>query len=130
MNPDIHNPDCPSRAVLDRISDKWTPLIVLVLRDGPMRFTHLRLGVGGVAPKVLAETLRRLERDGLLTRTAYAEVPPRVEYELTALGHSLTEPISAVAVWAEEHTRQITRARDRYDGRSVGSPRPSPSPRL
>jgi DNA-binding HxlR family transcriptional regulator len=128
MKPDIYNPDCPSRLVLDRVSDKWGPLIVLVLREGPMRFTHLRLGVGGVAPKVLAETLRRLERDGLLTRTAYAEVPPRVEYELTALGHSLAEPISAVATWAEEHTRQITRARDRYDRRSVGSLRPGPAP--
>lgn len=72
---------------------------------------------------MLAETLRRLERDGLLTRTAYAEVPPRVEYELTALGHSLAEPISAVAAWAEAHTRQITRARGRYDRRSVGSMR-------
>jgi len=71
--------------VLDRISDKWTALIVLVLRDGSLRFSHLRGRVGGVAPKVLTETLRRLERDGLLTRTAYAEVPPRVEYELTAL---------------------------------------------
>jgi len=130
VNPDIHNPDCPSRAVLDRISDKWTPLIVLVLRDGPMRFTHLRLGMGGVAPKVLAETLRRLERDGLLTRTAYAEVPPRVEYELTALGQSLAEPIAGVAAWAEEHTRQITRARDRYDRRSMGTVRERPSSKL
>jgi DNA-binding HxlR family transcriptional regulator len=119
MKPDIHNPDCPSRIVLDRISDKWTALIVLVLRDGRLRFSHLRVRVGGVAPKVLTETLRRLERDGLVTRTAYAEVPPRVEYELTALGHSLGEPITAITAWAEEHMRQITRARERYDGRAT-----------
>jgi DNA-binding HxlR family transcriptional regulator len=109
MKPDIHNPDCPSRGVLDRISDKWTALIVLVLRGGPLRFSDLRIRVGGVAPKVLTETLRRLERDGLLTRTAHAEVPPRVEYELTALGHSLAEPITAITARAEEHMRQITR---------------------
>ena len=70
--------------MLDRISDKWTALIVLVLLDEPLRFSDLRIRVGGVAPKVLTETLRRLERDGLITRTAHAEVPPRVEYELTA----------------------------------------------
>jgi DNA-binding HxlR family transcriptional regulator len=119
MKPDIHNPDCPSRVVLDRISDKWTALIVLVLREGPLRFSHLRVRVGGVAPKVLTETLRRLERDGLLTRTAYAEVPPRVEYELTAVGRSLVEPITAITGWAEEHMRQITRARERYDRRAA-----------
>jgi DNA-binding HxlR family transcriptional regulator len=120
VKPDIHNPDCPSRTVLDRISDKWTALIVLVLRDGPLRFSHLRVRVGGVTPKVLTETLRRLERDGLLTRTAYAEeVPLRVEYELTALGHSLAEPITAITAWAEEHMRQITRARERYDRRAA-----------
>jgi DNA-binding HxlR family transcriptional regulator len=115
MKPNIYNPDCPSRVVLDRLSDKWTALIVLVLRDGPLRFSTLRTRVGGVAPKVLTETLRRLERDGLLTRTAYAEVPPRVEYELTALGYSLAEPITAMTAWAEEHMRDITRARKRYD---------------
>ena len=115
LKPDIYNADCPSRSVLDRIGDKWTALIVLVLRDGPLRFSRLRTRVGGVAPKVLAETLRRLERDGLLTRTAHAEVPPRVDYELTALGYSLAEPITAMTAWAEEHLRDITRARERYD---------------
>jgi DNA-binding HxlR family transcriptional regulator len=92
---------------------------VLVLRDGPLRFSDLRIRVGGVAPKVLTETLRRLERDGLLTHTAHAEVPPRVEYDLTALGHSLAEPITAITAWAEERMRQITRARERYDGRAA-----------
>jgi DNA-binding HxlR family transcriptional regulator len=119
MKPDIHNPDCPTRTVLDRISDKWTALIVLILRDGPLRFSHLRDRVGGVAPKVLTETLRRLERDGVLTRAAYVEVPPRVEYELTELGHSLVEPITAIAAWAEEHMHQITQAREQYDRRAA-----------
>jgi DNA-binding HxlR family transcriptional regulator len=74
--------------VLDRIGDKWTVLVVLLLGGGPMRFSELRGRLGRVAPKVLTQTLRRMERDGLVTRTIYAEVPPRVEYTLTGLGHS------------------------------------------
>jgi DNA-binding HxlR family transcriptional regulator len=101
--------------VLDRISDKWTTLIMLVLLDGPLRFSQLRARVGGAEPKVLTDTLRRLERDGIVTRTAYAEVPPRVEHELTTLGRSLEQPITAIASRAEEHMRDITRARQCYD---------------
>jgi DNA-binding HxlR family transcriptional regulator len=119
MKPSIYAPDCPSRTVLDRISDKWTALIVLVLLGGPLRFSQLRTRVGGVAPKVLSETLRRLERDGIVTRTDHHEMPPRVEYELTTLGRSLEGPIRAITEWAESHMRQITRARERYDSRAA-----------
>jgi DNA-binding HxlR family transcriptional regulator len=112
---DLFDPDCPTRVLLDRIGDKWTVLVVLLLRNGPMRFSELRTGIGRVAPKVLTQTLRRLERDGLLTRQVFAEVPPRVEYTLTPLGHSLTAPIEAVTDWAESHVWKITDARDRYD---------------
>ena len=77
MKPNVRDPNCPTRAVLNRIGDRWTALIVLVLLDGPQRFTHLRTEVGGISPKVLSETLRRLERDGIVTRTAHAEIPPR-----------------------------------------------------
>jgi DNA-binding HxlR family transcriptional regulator len=101
--------------VLDRIGDKWTVLVVLLLSNGPLRFTELRDGIGRVAPKVLTQTLRRLERDGLLTREVFAEVPPRVEYTLTPLGRSLISPISAVADWAETHVPAISQAQRHYD---------------
>lgn len=112
---DLFDPDCPTRVVLDRIGDKWTVLVVLLLSNGPMRFSALRSGIGGVAPKVLTQTLRRLERDGLLTRKVFAEVPPRVEYTLTVLGRSLIEPIQTVTDWAERHVWRITDAREKYD---------------
>lgn len=97
--------------VLDRIGDKWSVLVVLSLRDGPRRFTELREMIGGVTPKVLTQTLRAMERDGLLTRRVYAEVPPRVEYRLTRLGRSLQAPIEAVTAWAERHVAEIVAAR-------------------
>ena len=112
---DAYDPKCPTRHVLDRIGDKWTVLVVGSLRRGPLRFTQLRLAVGGVAPKVLTQTLRALERDGLLTRTVFAEVPPRVEYELTELGQTLGTPIAAIRDWAELHMSQVVEARARYD---------------
>ena len=112
---DLFNPDCATRLVLDRIGDKWTVLVVLLLSDGPMRFSELRTQLGAVAPKVLTQTLRRIERDGLVTREIFAEVPPRVEYTLTELGRSLTEPISVIGDWAETHLGQITAAQDAYD---------------
>ena len=92
----VLDPDCPSRLVLDRIAEKWTGLVVIALGERTLRFGELRERIGGVAPKVLTQTLRALERDGLVTRTVYAEVPPRVEYALTALGRSLCEPLAVV----------------------------------
>ena len=112
---DLFDPDCPTRLVLSRIGDKWTSLVVLLLSDGTLRFSELRNRVGRVAPKVLTQTLRRMERDGLLVREVFAEVPPRVEYTLTELGRSLTEPISVIGDWAETHLGQITAAQDAYD---------------
>jgi DNA-binding HxlR family transcriptional regulator len=119
MKPNVYDPNCPTRAVLDRIGDKWTALVVLALLDGPLRFSQLRDRIGGVAPKVLTETLRRLERDGILTRTAYPEIPPHVEYRLTPLGRSLAQPMRAVTEWAEHNIARIMRARDRYDARAA-----------
>lgn len=112
---DLFDPNCATRVILDRIGDKWTALVVLRLKDGPRRFTELRDGIGQVAPKVLTQTLRRLERDGLVTREIFAEVPPRVVYALTPMGESLIEPITAVSNWAEEHVPAITRAQEKYD---------------
>jgi DNA-binding HxlR family transcriptional regulator len=112
---DAFDPDCPTRLVLDRIGDKWTVLVVAALSTGTLRFTELRARVGSVAPKVLTQTLRALERDGVLTRTVYAQVPPRVEYRLTDLGHSLAAPIAAIQDWAESHVSQVLAARENYD---------------
>jgi DNA-binding HxlR family transcriptional regulator len=103
------------RKVLDRIGDRWTVLIVAVLSDGTRRFSELRDAIGGITPKVLTQTLRALKRDGLVTRTVYAEVPPRVEYCLTDLGRSLITPIAAVRSWAEQNTEHILATQARHD---------------
>ena len=115
---DAFDPDCPTRVVLDRIGDKWTVLVIGSLTGGSLRFSELRARIGGVAPKVLTQTLRAMERDGLLTRTVHAQVPPRVDYELTPLGASLTAPIATLTDWAEAHLSRILASRERYD--SVG----------
>lgn len=112
---DVLNLDCPSRVVLQRIGDKWTTLVFQVLKHGPQRFSAIRSAVQGVTPKVLTQTLRTLERDGLLTRRVYAQVPPRVEYELTPLGQTLLVPLDAVRAWAEQNASAILHARNTYD---------------
>ncbi len=106
---------CASRVVLDRIGDRWTVLIVVALSDGALRFSQLRAKIEGITPKVLTQTLRALERDGVVTRTIFAEVPPRVEYELTQLGRDLLAPIDAIRLWAEEHAARIVANRERFD---------------
>ena len=112
---DVMSPDCPSRSIMQRMGDKWTPLVFLALESGPRRFSQLRGDIGGVTPKVLTQTLRSLERDGLLTRTIYPEVPPRVEYELTELGASVLGPLEVIREWAQDHAERIIRARNDYD---------------
>lgn len=106
---------CPSRTSLVRIANKWTAMIVIVLGRGRTRFRDLRTTVDGISGKVLTETLRDLERDGLVSRHAYAEVPPRVEYELTELGRTLHGPLCALGDWAEAHIEEVLEARARYD---------------
>src|SRR5215207_6319642 len=108
------DPDCPTRVVLDRVGDKWTVLVIGALADQPRRFTELRSAIGGVAPKVLTQTLRALERDGLVTRTVYAQVPPRVDYELTDTGRSLIAPLGVLTHWAETHVSQILASREAF----------------
>ena len=124
---DAFDPDCPTRVVLDRIGDKWTVLVIGALQDGPLRFSVLRTRIGGVAAKVLTQTLRAMERDGLLTRTVHAQVPPRVDYELTDLGASLTGPIQTLTDWAETHLAQILGARETYDEAAGTAPDPAPT---
>lgn len=106
---------CPSRRLLDRIGDRWTVLVVGTLDNGPRRFSEIRRSVAGVSQKMLTQTLRGLERDGLVTRTVYAEVPPRVEYELTPAGRTLREPLKALERWAIEHFGQVAASWEHYD---------------
>jgi DNA-binding HxlR family transcriptional regulator len=113
----VYAGECPTREALDRIADKWTTLIFGLLEGSPRRFSDLRRGVGGISQKMLTQTLRNLERDGLVKRTVYAQVPPRVEYELTPLGRTLSEPIAALRRWAEEHIAEVTAAQQAYDER-------------
>ncbi|MGX5360124.1 winged helix-turn-helix transcriptional regulator [Kocuria sp. KH4] len=112
---DPYQRDCPSRRVLDRIGDRWTVLVVGALTDGPLRFSQLAARIDGVSQKMLTQTLRALERDGLVTRTVYPQVPPRVEYELTEAGTTLQEPLKALADWATTHMPTILTARQQYD---------------
>ena len=112
---DVLDPYCPSRVVLSRIGDRWTLLVMLSLGRDTKRFSVLRNDVGVVTPKVLTETLRALERDGIVHREVFAEVPPRVEYRLTELGISLLDPIEAVRQWAQQNAATIMRSRELAD---------------
>jgi DNA-binding HxlR family transcriptional regulator len=110
---------CPAvREVLNRVGDKWSVQIVSLLGDGPMRFSDLRRSIEGISQRMLTLTLRGLERDGIVTRTVFPEIPPRVEYELTKLGNTLLEPIQGLAEWAEKHRTSIQEAREKFDTRS------------
>ncbi|WP_106399306.1 winged helix-turn-helix transcriptional regulator [Actinocorallia populi] len=103
------------RDVLARVGDKWTVLIVTALATGPMRFTALHERIAGISQRMLSHTLRALHRDGLITRTAYAEVPPRVEYELTPLGRSLAAAVDHLVHWVQTHQTDIARNREEFD---------------
>jgi DNA-binding HxlR family transcriptional regulator len=111
-----YDADSPTGILLDRIADKWTLMIHGTLEAGPMRFSDLRDALGGISPKVLTQALRALERDGLISRHAYPQVPPKVEYALTELGGSLCTPVQGLRAWAEQHIDDIQRSRTRYDG--------------
>ena len=106
---------CPTRTLLDRIGDRWTVLLVGALADGPRRFGELARDVDGISQKMLTQTLRSLERDGLVRRTVHAEVPPRVDYELTELGQSLRGAVAVLESWAREHMSEVARAREAFD---------------
>lgn len=111
---DPYDRNCPTRKLLDRIGDRWTVLVVGALSDGPMRFSALQARVDGVSQKMLTQTLRALEQDGLVSRTVTAAVPVRVDYELTAAGRSLGGPLKALEDWATEHMDPVLVARETY----------------
>ena len=114
--------ECPAvREVLNRVGDKWSVLVVALLGDGKKRFSELRRSIEGISQRMLTLTLKGLERDGLITRTMYPTIPPRVEYELTKLGRSLLIPITGLGAWAAQNRERIQAARERYDVQNVKS---------
>src|SRR5207302_4572021 len=119
----LHVPeDCRAVSeVLARIGDKWTVLVVTVLGDGRKRFNELRRALGSISQRMLTLTLRGLERDGLVTRTVFPTIPPRVDYELTKLGRGLWQPVEALGKWAHDHQTEIEDARARFDRRNAAS---------
>ncbi|WP_028048795.1 helix-turn-helix domain-containing protein [Cellulomonas sp. URHD0024] len=116
---DVLDVACPSRMVLARVGEKWTVRILLSLDRSVLRFTELRGLLTDITPKVLTETLRALERDGLVARQVFAEVPPRVEYRLTPLGTSLLDAVQTLRSWSEANAAQIVEARARADARAL-----------
>ena len=118
----LHVPeDCRAVSeVLSRVGDKWTVLVVSTLGDGPKRFNELRRALGSISQRMLTLTLRGLERDGLVTRTVFPTIPPRVDYELTRLGRSLLEPVSELGLWARKNRAAIAASRQRFD--AAGKP--------
>ncbi|MET7617446.1 helix-turn-helix domain-containing protein [Streptomyces sp. NPDC005408] len=109
------DPDCSGRLQPIRFGDKWSGMVLRCLEDGPRRFSELRVPLHWITPKVLTETLRAMERNGFLTRTAHAENPPRVEYELTVLGRSALGPMNVACDWAREHLPALAEAREAYE---------------
>jgi DNA-binding HxlR family transcriptional regulator len=109
--PNVLNPNCGSRRVLELIADKWTILVIYVLARGTRRYGQLQREIGGITQKMLTQTLRKMEDDGLITRTIYPVIPPKVEYSLTELGQTLLEPLSAICRWAESHLDEVEQAR-------------------
>ncbi|MEI9888297.1 MAG: helix-turn-helix domain-containing protein [Rhizomicrobium sp.] len=114
--------DCRAvSGVLARVGDKWSVLIVSRLGAAPMRFNELKREIGGISQRMLTLTLRGLERDGLITRTVFPTIPPRVDYELTTLGRSLLEPVSALGAWALKNIGKIDAARAKFDNTAQGN---------
>ena len=114
MKPNVYDPNCPTRAVLDRIGDKWTVLVVGVLEHGPLRYNEIERRVVGISQRMLTLTLKALERDGIVERTVYPTIPPRVDYELPELGRNLMVPLHALAEWAAKYRPAMLEARRRY----------------
>ena len=121
----LHVPeDCRAVSeVLSRVGDKWTILVVSELGNGPKRFNEIRRALGSISQRMLTLTLRGLERDGLVTRTVFPTIPPRVDYELTKLGRSLLEPVSGIGLWARQNRAAIQEARLRFDSTADGGSR-------
>jgi DNA-binding HxlR family transcriptional regulator len=125
----VLKPQCPSRIVLDRIADKWTALIIQVLANGTQRYAALQREIGGISQKMLTQTLRSLERDGLVLRKVHPVVPPKVEYSLTRLGRTLIDPLHALCRWSERYLPELQANRTRARMLEQPSSRVSQTPR-
>jgi len=119
LDPEMFDPACPSSLMPIRFGDKWSAMVISCLEHGPRRFSEIRVPLRTVTPKVLTETLRALERDGMITRTHYPQIPPRVEYELTPLGRSLLEPLAAARTWCTHHLPELLDARQAHEHRTT-----------
>jgi DNA-binding HxlR family transcriptional regulator len=119
--PSVMDAQCPSRLVLDRIADKWTALIIQILARGTMRYAALQREIGGISQKMLTQTLRSLERDGLVQRKVHPVVPPKVEYSLTKLGRTLIEPLHGLCRWSEKHLAELQANRTRARAQTVAA---------
>jgi DNA-binding HxlR family transcriptional regulator len=120
LPPNAHlDSDCRGVAsILARVGDKWSVFVIMLLGNGPRRFNEIKRMVGGISQRMLTLTLRGLERDGLVTRTVFPTIPPRVDYELTDLGRGLWQPVEALGIWATEHQTEIQDARARFERRN------------
>lgn len=121
MLPNAYDANCPTRMVLDRVADKWAVLVLGLLADEPLRFNQLRRAIAGLSQKMLSQTLKSLERDGLVSRKAFATVPVTVEYSITPLGQTLSATVDALRLWAEAHIGEVEAAQQRYDSQRVAS---------
>jgi DNA-binding HxlR family transcriptional regulator len=119
---------CRIREILGRIGDKWSLFVIFRLGEGPQRFTALKRAVDGISQRMLTVTLRGLERDGIVSRTMYPVMPPRVDYALTPLGHTLLDAVGALMAWVDEHLPEVDAARDAYDARATGDDPELPVP--
>ncbi|UZE49666.1 helix-turn-helix transcriptional regulator [Rhodopseudomonas sp. P2A-2r] len=115
QTPNAYSDNCPTRIVLDRIADKWAVLVLGLLGDGPVRFNQLRRQIEGISQKMLSQTLKSLERDGLVSRRAIATVPVTVEYSITPLGATLSATVDSLRIWAETHIGQVLASQQQYD---------------
>ena len=113
--PNAYAANCPTRQILDRVGDKWAVLILLLVRDEPMRFNALRRAIEGISQKMLSQVLKSLERDGLIKRRVIATVPVTVEYSITPLGTTLSKAVDALRDWAENNLKEVLNAQRRYD---------------
>ena len=115
MKPNAYAAACPTRQILDRVGDKWAVLILLLIREEPMRFNALRRAIEGISQKMLSQVLKSLERDGLIRRRAIATVPVTVEYSITPLGKTLATAVDPLRDWAERNLKEVLAAQRRYD---------------
>lgn len=122
--PDVYQPRCPSRGVLEHVTSRWAVLVLIALKEELHRFSALRRKVGGVSEKMLAQTLSVLEEDGFVQRTAYPEVPPRVEYQLTPLGREVAEHVERLVEWIEGNLPRVLKARATHEASRAASPPP------